>query len=87
MTKLLEKRYIDVKAGHGPVQELLAGLQVIQTGLKNGLKSSVRAILPGANRESSAWLALRAEYGPNEPITQAFNSDVMLVQLQNYVDH
>ena len=82
MTKLLEKRYIDVEAGHGSVH--LVGLKRIQTALKNGLKSSVRAVLPGANRESSAWLALRAEYGPNEPITEAFDPEIILVHLQNY---
>ena len=87
MAGILEKRYIEVKAGRGSVQELLAGLKSMQTGLKNRLKSSVRMILPGANRESSAWRALSSEYGPNEPITQAVDWDMDSVRLQHYVDH
>ena len=87
MANILEKRCIEVEAGHGSLQELLVGLRGLQTALKNGLKSSVRAVLPGAHRESSTWLALRAEYGPNEPITEAFDSDIRRVQMRHYVDH
>jgi hypothetical protein len=76
-----------METGRGFVQELLAGLKVIRTGLKNRLTSSVRAVWPVANRESSAWLALRAEYGPDEPIIQAIDSDMHSVGLQHDVDH
>jgi hypothetical protein len=87
MSNTLEQGYKPVEAGREIVAEALAWMMANQTRLRNGLKSSLRAVLSGANRESSAWRALRAEYGPDEPITQAFYSDVMLVQMHNYLDH
>jgi hypothetical protein len=87
MASTLEQRYNGVEAGRGSVQGLLAGLKAKQAGLINRLKSSIRAVFPGANRESSAWRALSAEYGPDEPMTWAFDPDVNSVRLQHYVDH
>jgi hypothetical protein len=54
MANLLEKPYLDANGGRGLVQQLLAGLRVLPTGLKIRLRSGVRAVWPGANRESSA---------------------------------
>jgi len=86
MANLLEKAYLEADGGRGLVQQLLAGVIVIPTGLRNRLKSGVRAVWPGANRESSAWLALSAEYGPDEPIIQAIGSDIHSIRMQPDVD-
>ena len=87
MANILKQRYNEVESGNQAVKGNLAGLKTKRADLKDKLKSCFRAILPGANRESSTWLALSAEYGPNEPITQILNSDLMLVQMRNHVDH
>ena len=87
MANLLEKAYLEADEGRGLVQQLLTGLKVLPTSLKTRLKSGVRAIWPGANRESSAWLALSAEYGPDEPTIQAIDPDIHSARLQHDVDH
>jgi hypothetical protein len=86
MTNILGQPYNEVKTGNLAVQEKPVGLKTRRTDLKNRLNSWFRALFLAANRESSTWLALSAEYGPNEPITQAFNSDFRLVQMGNYGD-
>jgi hypothetical protein len=86
MANTLEQRYNRVEARRGSVQGLLAGLKAKQADL-NRFKSSIRAVFPVANRESSPWRALSAEYGPDEPMTQAFDPNVNYVRLQHYVDY
>jgi hypothetical protein len=83
----LEQSYEPAEIRCGSVEDALVQLKAKQTSLRDRLKSSFRAIFLGANCESSAWLALSAEYGPDEPIAQAMRSDISSAQLQRYVDH
>ncbi len=73
MSNTLDQRYNPTEVELESVEDALAELKARHAGLKTRLGSRFRALLPGANREFSAWRALSAEYGPNEPITQAIN--------------
>ena len=87
MANTLEQPHNEIKTGNRAVQGKSVRLKSGGPDLKERLKSYFRALSPAANRESSAWLALNAEYGPNEPITQAFSSDYKPVQMGNYGAH
>jgi hypothetical protein len=71
MNDLMEQRYKPVEGAPEPVADAPAWLKAGQASLIHRLRSSLRAVWPGANREASAWRALSAEYGPNEPISLA----------------
>lgn len=86
MSHTLEQRYQPVEAGRESVAHALAWMKATQASLRNGLRSSLRAVFWGANREPSAWRALSAEYGPDEPISRAAWSDISSVGPQIYVD-
>jgi hypothetical protein len=83
----LEQSYTPAEVRCGSVEDALVALNAKPTSLSDRLKSSFQAIFLGANREPSAWLALSAEYGPDEPITQAVWSGPSSARLQHYVDH
>jgi hypothetical protein len=83
----LEQSYKTAEVKCGSVEDALVQLKARQTSLRDRLKSGFRAIFLGASREPSAWLALSAEYGPDEPVTQAMWSDMASARLQHYVDH
>jgi hypothetical protein len=87
MSDLMEERYKPVEVVPEPVADALVWLKAGQASLIHRLRSSLRAVLPGANRESSAWRALSAEYGPSEPISLAAWSDTSSVESQHYLDH
>jgi hypothetical protein len=87
MSNLIEQRYRPVNVGRKPVADALAWLKASQAGLRNWIKSSLRAVVPGANRESSPWRALSAEYGPDEPITRAAWSDISSVRSGPYAGY
>ncbi len=87
MSDLMEQPYKPVEVVSEPVAGALVWLKARQASLRNWLRSSLRAVLPGANRESSAWRALSAEYGPDEPIARAAWSDTSSVGPQHYLDH
>jgi hypothetical protein len=87
MSNTLGQRYQPVEAGRESVAHALAWTKARQVSLRNWLKSSLRAVFSGANREPSAWRALSAEYGPDEPISGAAWSDISSVGPQIYVDH
>jgi hypothetical protein len=84
MSNLIERRYKPVYVGRESVADTLAWLKVRQAGLRNWLESSLRAVVPGANRESSPWRALSAEYGADEPMARAAWSDMSSVRSQPY---
>jgi len=83
----LEQSYTPAEVGCESVEDALVQLKAKQTSLGDRLKSSFGAVFLGANRESSVWLALSAEYGPDEPVTQAIWSGMSSARLQHYVDH
>jgi hypothetical protein len=87
MSNTLEQRYKPVEVGREPVADTLAWLKARQASLRNWLNSSLRAVVPGANRESSPGRALSAEYGPDEPITRAAWSDTFSAGSQHYTDY
>jgi hypothetical protein len=86
MATTVEQRYNEVEAECESVQDPFASLKAKQVELQKRLISVWRSVFPGANRESSAWRALSSEYGPDEPITHAINSEVSSVRLQHYID-
>ena len=75
MSDLMEQYSKAAEVAPEPVADTLAWLKAGQATLIYRLRSSLRAVLPGENRESSAWRALSAEYGPDEPISLAVWSD------------
>ncbi len=87
MSDLMEQRYKPVEVVHEPVADALVWLKARQSSLRNWLRSSLRAVLPGANREAGAWRALSAEYGPDEPISLAAWSDMSSARSQPYADY
>jgi hypothetical protein len=91
MSNLMEQRYKPVDIGREPAADAAASalvwLKARQASLTNWLKSSLRAVVPGANRESSPWRALRAEYGPDEPTTRAAWSDTSSVRSLPYAGY
>lgn len=87
MSDLIEQRYKPVERVPEPVTDALAWLKAGQASLLHQLRSSLRAVLPGANREASAWRALSAEYGPNELISLAAWPGTSSVGPQHYLDH
>jgi hypothetical protein len=85
MANRIKQRNHPLATGRDSGQDVLFGLRATHTGLKKGLKS-LRAVLSSAKREASAWHALDAEYGPNEPITSGFMPDVESVRMQQHLD-
>ena len=77
----------ELLSGLEHVQVVLAGLKIEQVGLKDRLNSLFRAVLPRSDREASIWRVFSIEYGPDAPITRAFDSKANPNQLQNFVDH
>jgi hypothetical protein len=84
MSNTLQQRYKPVEVGHELAADTLAWMKAKEASLTNWLKSNLRAVIPGANRESSPWRALSAEYGPDEPKTQGTWSDMSSVRSQPY---
>jgi hypothetical protein len=87
MSDLMEQHYKPVEVVSEPVADALVWLKAREASLMHRLRSSLQAVLPGANREASAWRALSAEYGPDEPISVAAWSDTSSVGPQHYLDH
>jgi hypothetical protein len=86
MSNTLQPRYQPVEVGHELAADALVWLRARQARLSNWLISSLRAVVPGANRGSSPWRALSAEYGPDEPITRAtWSADMSSVRSQPYM--
>jgi hypothetical protein len=87
MSDLMEQRYQPVEGVPEPVTHALVWLKAGQASLIHRLRSSLRTVLPGTNRESSAWRALSAEYGPSEPISLAAWPGTSSVGSQHDLDH
>jgi len=67
-------------------KDILTRIKTTFAGLKEKGAESLQAVLSSANRDSSAWHALDAEYGPHEPITSGFMSDVVSLRMQQHID-
>jgi hypothetical protein len=87
MSNLMEQRYKPVEVVQEPVADALVWLKASRASLRNWLKSSLRAVIPTAIRESSPWRALSAEYGPDEPMTREAWSDMSSVRSLPYAGY
>ena len=69
------------------VHDVLAGLKIVQVGLKKRLITLFQAFLPSSNREASLWRVFSVEYGPDNPVTRSINPEAHSTKSQNFVDH
>lgn len=77
----------EMSTGIEYIYNVLAGLKFRQIGLKKRLISLFRAVFPGSDREASIWRVFSVEYGPDDPITRAIDSEAHSARRHHFVDH